>query len=290
MKRMGGKRRSKRFSGAGVIIAGWLGSMPAVGHAQTPPPPEPAASSAPAAPAPPPAPPPPPHPAASARPNPYTPPPRAYPPPPPRGYPPPPPRAPGYQQGYGQPGYGQQGYGPGYGGVNQGRPNYGYYVPPQELRAGVYRPFSFTFSVGPGKLIGPGENELAVTYNLFRLGFGIAPNLSFVLSFEGAGTNSVNPATGDDSWLKQETFLLGLQYHLERGFYLRGAVGQGSVSETTDFEKFNGGSGVALSGAVGFEFVQTAHFALALDLNASTTRYARESWQTAGLNLALSFF
>jgi hypothetical protein len=144
--------------------------------------------------------------------------------------------------------------------------------------------------VGPGALVGPGEHELAITYNLFRLGFGIAPNLSLVLGYEGAGTNSVNPDSGLNSWLKQETLLFGLQYHFGRGFYVRGAVGEGSVTETTDFAHYSGGSGVALSGALGYEFYQSHHVALALDLNASNTRYSTESWQTAGLNLALSFF
>jgi hypothetical protein len=300
MKRSVSKRRA-RFPGFGAIALGLFCLVPAAAHAQattaTEPPPAnktsattpgttaPAGTSAETHPAPPPRPPAPALPATGPR-SPAGPAqaaPTGYPPPPPRGYPPPPPRAYQNAQGYPPQNAWQSN-------ANQGQAPYSYYYVPPDLRGAVYRPFSFSFSVGPGALIGPGEHELALTYNLFRLGFGIAPNLSLVIGFEGAGTNSVNPDSGEDSWLKQETILLGVQYHFGRGLYVRGSVGQGSISETTDYDHYSGGSGVAMSGAVGYEFVQTQHVALALDLNASSTRYARESWQTAGLNLALSFF
>jgi hypothetical protein len=223
-------------------------------------------------------------------------PPRAYPPPPPRysnQAPPNYPQAPGYptQAPTGYPSQAPSGYQappsswvPS--SVNQRR-QWGYY--PQV--EGIYRPFSFTVGVGPGTLIGPGEpNNVAISYNLFRLGFGIASNLQFVLAFEGTGTTSVNPLTGLDSWLRQDQWLLGIQYYLVPRLYLRGGVGVGSVSEHTEFDSFDGGTGVAMAGAIGFEFVQTPHVALALDLNGSVTQYARERWKTAGVNLTLAFF
>jgi hypothetical protein len=288
MKRSVSNRRRVRPAGSGIMLAGLLALVPAAVHAQTAPAPQnpPATTeevtgeeARPAPPARPPATHPVPPPRTSAAPPAPA---RAYPPPPPRGYPPPPPRYQNYQ------GYPQQ-QNAWQGNVNQGRAPYGYYMPPEDMRGAVYRPFSFAFSIGPGALVGPGESELALTYVL-RFGIGLAPNLSLVLGFEGAGTNSVNPDSGLDSWLKQETFLIGVQYHFVRGLYVRGAVGEGSISETTDYDRYSGGSGVALSGAIGYEFLQSQHVSLALDLNGSTTRYARESWETAGLNLAVSFF
>jgi hypothetical protein len=252
-----------RSSGWAAALAATLSMLPAAARAQEAPaaPAAPATGPAEAAPAP------------------------AQPAPPARSYPPPPPRRPGAPPpGTGQPPgpspWQQQG-------VQQGG-QWGYQ--PVHRVSGVYRPFSFTVGVGPGALFGPGEDEIALSYNLFRLGFGVVPNLQAVLGFEGTGTNSTNPATGADSWLKQENWLLGIQYHVLSQFYVRGSMGAGHVSEHTSFASFSGGWGVAFAGAVGFEFVQTPHVALALDLNGSFTKYSGESWKTAGLNLALSFF
>jgi hypothetical protein len=156
--------------------------------------------------------------------------------------------------------------------------------------SGVYRPFSFTAAVGPGALLGPGESALAVSYQLFRLGLGVARNFSVLFAFEGAGTNSVNPATNRESWLKQDIWQLGVQSHLRQRLYVRGGLGVGFVSEKVGGRTFDGGRGMALCAAVGYEVVQLWFAAVALDLHGSTTRYARESWQTAGLDLAVSFF
>jgi hypothetical protein len=200
----------------------------------------------------------------------------ARPPAPPSNYPPPPPRHPGYQnqQGYWAPAQPRQ-----------------WAAPP--VLEGVYRPFSFTVGVGPGYLHGPGDaREVALSYNLFRLGFGVAPNISFVLAFEGMGANTVSPETLEYSWLKQENWLLGIQYHFLRRMYVRGGVGAGFISERTDTTVFEGpGTGLAMAAAMGYEFVQTPHISLALDANGSVTKYARrEYWGTAGLNLAVSFY
>src|SRR5262249_26274201 len=77
------------------------------------------------------------------------------------GYPPPPPRA-----SPPRPYYGTYGRRPRY---------YGYATP---IPDGVYRPFSLTFGAGAGGLFGPHEHDLAFSYNLFRLGIGLAPNFS----------------------------------------------------------------------------------------------------------------
>jgi len=120
----------------------------------------------------------------------------------------------------------------------------------------------------------------------------VIPNLSFVIEFQGTGVNTVNETYGEYSWLKQENWLIGLQYHFLRRMYVRGGIGAGFVSENTEsFDIPGPGTGLATAGAIGFEFVQTPHVALALDLNGSVTKYARkEYWGTTGLNLAVSFY
>jgi hypothetical protein len=202
------------------------------------------------------------------------------PPPPPlpaQGYPPPPPRF----HGVGQPPPFDYPFEEGPGGTPAvARPAF----------EGIYRPLSFTASVGPGALFGPGENEFALSYQLFRLGVGLDENLAAVFGYESTGTDSVNPATNEDSWLKQDIWSLGLQAHLERRLYFRGTMGLGYVSEKTASAKFSGGRGVSVATAVGYELLQYSHLALALDVHGSYTHYPRESWKTLGLQLAVSVF
>jgi hypothetical protein len=152
------------------------------------------------------------------------------------------------------------------------------------------RRFSFTAGIGPGALFGPGEEQMALSYQLFRVGVGIERGLSAVLGYESTGTDSVNPATNEDSWLKQDIWSLGLQAHLLPRLYFRGIMGLGYVSEKTASSEFSGGRGIAVGAALGYELVQGRHMALALDVHGSYTHYAREAWKTTGLELAVSFF
>lgn len=210
---------------------------------------------------------------------------------PPQGYPPPPPRYPQQQPGYQYPQYPPTYYAPA-----QQRRGWGYY--PQH--EGVYRPFSFSIGVGPGYLHGWGtdadgkadaESDVALSYNLFRLGFGVVPNVSFILEFQGMGASTrTKDIYNEASWLRQENWLLGIQYHFLQRMYLRGGFGAGFISESSNTAEFSGGTGMAMSGAIGWEFVQTPHVALALDANGSVTKYSNQYWSTAGLNLAVSFF
>jgi len=157
----------------------------------------------------------------------------------------------------------------------------------------VYRPFSFTLGVGPGYMHGPEDaSEVGLSYNLFRIGFGVIPNLQFVLAFEGMGANTTSPLTGEYSWLHQENWMLGLQWFFVRRMYVRGEFGAGFIGERTDtISVSNPGTGIAMSGGIGYEFVQTPHVSLALDANGSVTKYhGKEYWTTAGLNLAVSFY
>jgi hypothetical protein len=69
-----------------------------------------------------------------------------------------------------------------------------------------------------------------------------------------------------------------------------GGFGLGFVSEKSAGRSFSGGRGSSVTAGVGVEILQRTHLALGLDLHGSYTGYASESWQTAGLDLSLSFF
>jgi hypothetical protein len=154
----------------------------------------------------------------------------------------------------------------------------------------VRRLISVTFGIGPGILIGPGETDVALSYSVFRLGIGIVRNLQFVASYEGAGTSSTSPATGESSWLSQNQWVFGLQYFFLQRLYARAGLGAGTVHESTGTAEFSGGTGLNISGGVGLEFVQTEHVALGAEMNASTTRYSSESWETIGWHLTLALY
>jgi hypothetical protein len=164
----------------------------------------------------------------------------------------------------------------------------GYYPPPPPT--GIYRPISLTIAAGPGALWGPGESDFAVSYNLFRVGFGVARNVAVVAGFEGVGASSFNPDQHVDSWLRQEVWFLGAQFFVRPQLHVRLCAGMGAVAEVTATKTYSGGKGVALSGGLGYELVQLAGTAVGVELYVNTTRYPTESWEMAGLNLALSFF
>jgi hypothetical protein len=163
-----------------------------------------------------------------------------------------------------------------------------WYPPPPPT--GVYRPFSLTIAAGPGALMGPGEQDLALSHNLLRFGWGLARNLTFYVSLEGVRAPSVNPRTHAHSFLRQDTLSLGIQLHFLQTFYVRGSVGAGFVGEDTANDSFSGGTGLALTGAVGHELVQMYRHAIAVELAGNVTRYPTEFWGTVGLNLALTLF
>jgi hypothetical protein len=226
----------------------------------------------------------------------------AQPAPPPGNYPPPPPRsatpAPAYQ--YPQ----QYPQGSRYPGYPPPPPAYAPYYPPPRVRRssyeyypqtdGIYRPFSLTLAIGPGFLRGPysdvDQGKAALSYNLVRLGFGIAPNLQFILAFEGTGANTIAGDTGESAWLSQQNWLLGLQYYMLRRLYVRGAAGVASISEHTASYDNPGLTGIAMSAGIGVELVQSQHAAVGLDLNGSFNSYSGEHWETGGLDLAVTFF
>jgi hypothetical protein len=162
------------------------------------------------------------------------------------------------------------------------------YPPPPPT--GVWRPFSLTLAAGPGALFGPDEQDLAVSHNLLRFGWGLARNLGFYVSFEGVRAPSVNPHTDAPSWLRQDTLSFGVQYHFLERAYVRAGVGVGWVGEDTQNQSFSGGRGLAVTGAAGYELAQLYRTAVGVELAANLTRYAYEFWGTVGLNLTLTLF
>jgi hypothetical protein len=211
------------------------------------------------------------------------------PPPPPSPPPAYPPAPPGYGQpptGYGQPpaDYGQpypyQGYAP------YGPPAY---VPPPAPMGGVYRPISLSLAVGVGWLgYRDGEQhdeaDAGIAYGL-RLGFGLAPNLSLVLDFEGTG------AMKGDFYYRQEAYLVGLQVFLARFFYLRGGVGVANITQSDGLYLYGAdGGGFALNAAAGFELVQAPSTSLALEGTVTGVRYGHSTWAMSAVNLVFSFY
>jgi hypothetical protein len=171
----------------------------------------------------------------------------------------------------------------------QATPAFPYGPPPEPERAGVYRRFSMTAALGPGRLIGPGEQTLAVSYQVARAGLGLDRNLNLQLSYEGIGANSEN--NGQKSWLKQDILSAGLQRFISERVYIRGGLGIGFVSEKIqNGPKYDGGKGISALAAFGYEVLQMEHLALGLDLHASLTHYPDESWKTIGLDLTISVF
>lgn len=167
--------------------------------------------------------------------------------------------------------------------------SWGHGYRPDEDR-GLFRPLSLTLAIGPGMIIGPGERSVALSYNIFRLGIGIVRNLSFIISYEGAGTDSTNPATGEDSWLSQNQWIFGLQFHFLCWFYVRAGIGPGTVEETTRHFFFSNGTSLTYAGALGVEFLRAEYLALGFEASVSTTHYKDESWQTLGWDLTLAFY
>ncbi|MCG5051867.1 MAG: hypothetical protein KA712_02810 [Myxococcales bacterium] len=200
--------------------------------------------------------------------------PRALPPPPPRGY-----QQGGAPQAQGSPyGYGYQ---PSYGAQGQS------YMPPP-LPRGVFRPFSFGVGAGPGVLSLRGDNsqtERGISY-MVRFGFGVEPNLSVTVAFEGAA------ATSNGTLASQDALLLGVQYFVSQVLYLRGGVGIANETERdpdTDVV-FVDQNGFALQGGVGVDLIQSASVSLGLEASALLGQYPDETWIGGGLNLVFSIY
>jgi hypothetical protein len=238
---------------------------------------------------------------------------RQGPPPPPSQYPQPPSEEPYYQGPYHQGYYGPPppAYSPYPGYPPYPPPRYyrpygpppryappapaGYY--PQPLR---YRSFFFSFGVGvSGVAVFPNEAgvENASRAGLgyaFRFGFGVAPHWSLVFAADGAA------AYFDNVNISQTVFTLGPQVFLTRNLYAR--LGVGAASRTYDYGDawdetgyYYGGSwsdsGMGAVAAVGFEFMQSYHVALAVEGNGTVAYYPnKDVLSTFGINFVVNLF
>jgi hypothetical protein len=163
--------------------------------------------------------------------------------------------------------------------------------PPREIRGLPWRPISLTLSLGFAS-----PTDSTVDYRDsgasigLRLGAAIAQRLVLTVGMEA--TNAQRDGYNENQW----AFLVGLQWFFLPQLYLRGAVGAGSVS-TDDAQAFaryfgrddNGLHG-ALAAGLGVELLETADFALGVELAGTWLHLPGADWNSLGANLVVSFF
>ena len=221
------------------------------------------------------------------------------PPPPPPGYPPQ-----GYgpynQDYYGPQGYGPQGYPPPPPRYYRPRPYYQpappmhYYPEPTQFRS-----FFFGFGLGVGGVsilpsntsASDNSSRAGLGYSL-RFGFGVSPRWSIVLSGDGA------QAYFDGFNVSETAWTIGPQVFITRQLYARAGIGAATYSEDADYCDTYGcyagtanDSGMAVTAAIGFEFMQHYHTALALEAVGTMARFPnKDNVSTFGLNFVLNLF
>jgi hypothetical protein len=224
---------------------------------------------------------------------------------PPPGYRHGPPAPPPPPSSYPPPGYGPY-YQDYYGGYPPPPPRYyrpRYYQPAPPMRyypeAATYRPFFFGFGLGVGG-VGiiihdplPGQSDNAsragLGYNL-RLGFGVSPRWSIVLSADGA------QAYFDGASVSETTWTIGPQVFITRQLYARAGIGAATYEQDSwDSSGYYYGSmsdsGTAAVAAIGFEFMQHYHTALALEASGTIGYFPdKDKVSTFGLNFVLNLF
>ncbi len=212
------------------------------------------------------------------------------PPPPPPGY------GPYYHEYYGQPGY-----------PPPPPPRYyrsRYYQPAPPMRyyqePETYRPFFFGFGLGVGGVgiifndtsQNSNASRAGLGYNL-RFGFGVSPRWSILLSADGAQAYFYGSSVTETAWT------IGPQVFITRQLYARAGVGAATYSEDAGncdsygncYDGSASDSGMAGTAAIGFEFMQHYHTALALEA-AGTIGYFpnKDKVSTFGLNFVLNLF
>jgi hypothetical protein len=217
----------------------------------------------------------------------------------PQGYPQPPAEDPYYRAPYQHDYY----YGP--------APSYGYpppryrrYAPPPPVRyypePVTYRPFFFGFGLGVSGLgILPNESgaknasRVGLGYD-FRFGFGVSPRWSLVLAADGA------TAYFDNVSVSETVFTIGPQVWVNRKLYLRAGIG--AAGRTYDYGDYyydagyssystNSDSGMGAAAAVGLEFMQSYHVAMAVEANATVGYYPnKDTLSTFGINFVVNLF
>jgi hypothetical protein len=227
---------------------------------------------------------------------------------PPPGYrhgPPQPPQPPGYPpQGYGpyyQDSYGPQGYPPPPPRYYRPHP---YYQPGPPMRyypePTQFRTFFFGFGLGVGG-VGIAPHDTSVNENAsraglgytLRFGFGVSPRWSIVLAGDGAQAYFNGSSVSETAWT------IGPQVFITRQLYARAGIGAATYSEDVTYCDAYGycygdtasDSGMAMTAAIGFEFMQHYHSALALEAVGTVARFPnKDNVSTFGLNFVLNLF
>jgi hypothetical protein len=127
-------------------------------------------------------------------------------------------------------------------------------------------------------------------YN-FRFGIGVSPRWSLVLAADGAGAYF-----NDNVSVSETVFTVGPQFFITRNLYAR--VGIGAAGKTYDYGDSYydqsgqySDSGMGAVGAVGFEFLQSYHVALAVEANGTVGFYQNDDvLSTFGVNFAVLLF
>jgi hypothetical protein len=211
------------------------------------------------------------------------------PPPAPPGYPPPG-NGPYYHEYYGPPGYPPPRY---------YRPHYYQPGPPRFFpEPTTYRQFFFGFGLGVGGVaVFPHQegtdnsSRAGLGYNL-RFGFGVSPRWSIVLAADGAQAYFNGTNVTETAWT------IGPQVFITPKLYARAGVGAATYNQDScddwggwcDNNGWND-SGMAGMAAIGFEFMQSYHTALALEASGTFARFPnKDKVSTFGLNFVLNVF
>jgi hypothetical protein len=161
-----------------------------------------------------------------------------------------------------------------------------------------YRPFFFGVGLGVGGVgVLPhdtsqqdNQSRSGLGYSL-RFGFGISPRWSIVFSADGA------QAYFNGIGVSETALTIGPQVFITRQLYARAGFGAATWAEDTCYSDgycYTGGtsdSGIAGTGAIGFELMQSYHVALALEAIGTIARYPNEDHiSTFGVNFVLNVF
>jgi len=132
------------------------------------------------------------------------------------------------------------------------------------------------------------SDQAGGAWNL-QLGFGLAPRL--ILLF---GVDSVLAGGDDYATYEQTALTVGLQVFLLQRLYLRGGVGAGIRSASSDTEVFTDSTyGEAGLFGVGVELVQGYHWAVQAEWDFIATRFSGDydsTWYSNTFGLGITFF
>jgi hypothetical protein len=123
-----------------------------------------------------------------------------------------------------------------------------------------------------------------------RFAFGVQPNLSIVLGFEGA------TAQKNGIRANQDAVVLGVQYFFHQLLYVRGGIGLANETEEDALGVTVDQDGFALQGAVGVDVIQASNVSLAIEAGLLHGRYPGavdsdgETWTSGGLSLVFSLY